>query len=116
MSDHRCCDGLDGLHHEDCPADADDIPKPHVHEPYVGAVYQSTGMIGLACRGCNKRPTIPDSLPIEWPDDEPDCHCLADGQPMTELGVMHKYDCEWLKWFRVPGCMADDLPIEWPDE
>jgi hypothetical protein len=45
--------------------------------------------------------------------DEPNCRCLAEGQPVTELGVMHKHDCEWLKWFRVPGCMADDPPIEW---
>jgi hypothetical protein len=65
----------------------------------------------------NQHDNCPYSLMCATCDmDEPDCHCLADGQPMTELGVMHKHDCEWLKWFRVPGCMADDLPIEGPDE
>ena len=37
---------------------------------------------------------------------EPACECIANGQPMTDVGVMHSVDCEWGKWFMATGGTA----------
>jgi len=55
----------------------------------------------------SRSPDIPTGVkPMGETAAEPACECIANGQPMTDVGVMHSVDCEWGKWFMATGGTA----------